>query len=394
MMNEKWANISLEDREAIDDAVRRNYYVSHDKEGNGYIELYADYNETNEFLLQTAYDHRNDAIDSPKDYEPEKMLMNALNDDIWESYEAYISETEDQILRMAGFDPSDDKAEEQMSYLRAAYPLFPPYDHFLDQTMRVNIMLKTPTELNLDFGIIRDQRLALSGSDELTDPSPENIREILNTDSSLKRLVEQQGYTMDQLAATMHDFIRDFYDPEGHPAKYCDANGKSLPYETRMDIFTAGRSKFLTSMCQELDNHTYSMGTITVMAEVTMKEFAEMMQPGKEITMPVDSNVGIFNPWLGCVAVMGVYLSKNMVFSREDIYDVQIEGAKLDMGCSLDSVCGYVNSAWKRPVSIQDKAPARATSLDDIIQSASSKKNQKEPTYAVGRGDEKSQPER
>ena len=382
MEQDRRYSISPEDRTAIDEAVNRNYYVSHDENGRVYIELAADHSDTNEFLLQAAYDHRDDAIQEPRDYEPENALLYALQDTIDESYEEYIWETEDQILRIAGFDPSDDQAEPQKEYLRETYPICPPYDHYLNQSMRVNIMLQTPEELNQDFGLIRNQGLAMARPDELSDSSSEAIQELLDTDSSLKRLVEQQGCTMEQLAETMRDYMHDFYGSEGHPTQHLDENGKSLPYETRMDLFSANRSRFLTTLCEELDNHTYSMGCITILAEVSMKEFTEMMKPGKVITMPTDSTVGIFNPWNGSGSILGVELAKPMVFGREDIYDVQVEGADLGTTCSLDRAFGLVRSAWHKPASISDGVQ----SLDKIIDSAA-QRNCYHKTAELGRDD-------
>lgn len=367
---------SDEDQAAIDQAVQKNFYVEKRDDGVNYIELYADHNDTNEFLLQAAYDHRNDAVEPPKDYEPENGLLYALQDAIAEGYDIPIWEAEDNILRDAGFDPSDDKAELQREYLRDKYCICPPYDHFLDQSMKVNIMLKTPEELNQDFGLLRDQYLAMARPDELCDSSPEAIQELLSADSSLKRLVEQQGHTMEELAATMKDYMKDFYDENGspfgpgeHPQKYLDENGKSLPYETRMDLFTAGRSKFLASLCEELDNHTYSMGCITVLAEVSMNQFVDMMKPNSEITMACDATVGIFNPWNGSGSILGVYLARPLTFTRDDIYDVQVEGADLDYGYSLDRSFGMVDSAWKNPASIH-LPEERKPSLDNLIRGA------------------------
>lgn len=353
----------------IDDAVRKNFYVEMDENKVGHIELAADYRDTNDFLFQTAYDHRRDAVKPPSEYAdvPDHALEYVLRDKISDAFSDGFFDTVDNILREAGFDPSDDHARD---YLYEGYVIDPPFDHFLDQTMRVNIMLKTPADSNLEYALIHYQFLAMARPDELSDSSPEAIRELLSEDSSLKRLVEQQGHTMDELSSMLKDYMRDFYDPDGHPAKYRDENGKSLPYETRIDLFTAGKSKFLSSLCEELDNQTYSCGCITVLAEVSMKDFAEMMKPGKEITMPSDCHLGIFDPWNGAGSILGIYLAKPLVIRSEDIYDIQIEGADLDFGYSLDSTFGMVRDCWKSPVSICDQKPSRKPSLDNLIQSA------------------------
>lgn len=362
--------LSAEEREAIDDAARKLNYVETQPDGTYRIEMYADYTDTNEFLLQPAYKLRDCAIKTPH---PEEDLLFELQVCIHEAYYETIEDAAYEILDAAGFDPrrcDSERDEAAVDYLRENYDFVPPYDHYLDQTVRVNIMLRTPEDQDQSDNLIHYQYLAMARPDELSDSSPEAIAELLNQDSYLKRLVEQQGHTMAELSETVGAYMRDFYDPDGHPAQYCDENGKSLPYETRVDLFTAGRSRFLVSLCEELDNQTYSWGCVTVLAEVSMKAFAEMMKPGAEISMPCDAHVGIFAPWNGSGSILGVELAKNLVFTREDIYDIQIEGAEPDFGCSVDHDYGLTRGCWKEPVSIKVPDPERKNALNDIISDA------------------------
>lgn len=372
--------ISIEDQMAIKAAAKELYFVEEDNQGNISITLDVDVQDTNELLLQVAYDHRKDGQEKGSD-EPVQALLAVLRDQIHNAWDEAIWIAEDEILRNAGFDPKNDLCEPQKEWLREHIFIDPPYDHYLSQDMCVNIMLKTPDELNSDFGMIHHQHLAMARPDELVDSSPEAIHDLIHSDSSLKRLVVQQGHTMEELSATMKDYMEDFYAPDGsifapgeHPAKYLDANGKSLPYEIRMDIFTAGRSRFITSLCEELDNQTYTMGCITVLAQVTMEDYCKMMSSGAQVTMPVDSMVGIFNPWNGCGSILGIELADQMTFSREDIYDVQIEGANPDFGYTVDGVYSLVRSAWKKPDSIEIATPEHKKNLGDLIHSAEAKK--------------------
>lgn len=388
-MTNKSYQLSAQEREAIDQAVRQFHFVEKQADGTHRIELYADYRDTNEFLLEPAYTHRKDAMASPGsnlDYEPENGLLHALQDHIAESYEYVIEETACEILEYADFDPHDpfdERSNAAKEYLNEHYCISPPFDHFLDQTMKVNIMLQTARDLDQEHCLIHNQCLAMSRPDELCDSSPEAIAELLSEDSSLKRLVEQQGHTMQDLADTMRDYMRDFYDPDGHPAAYRDENGKLLPYETRMDLFTAGRSRFITSLCEELDNQTYSWGCLTVLAEVSMKDFIEMMKPGSEITMPCDAHVGIYSPWDGSGSILGIQLAKNLVFSREDIYDIQIEGARPDFGFTVDGTYGLTSGCWKAPASITAPAPERKAALDSLISDAAQRAATQERPAAV-----------
>ena len=55
--------ISFQDKQAILDAANKHFLVEENKDAPGHysIQLYGDYRDTNEFLLQTAYDNRDNA---------------------------------------------------------------------------------------------------------------------------------------------------------------------------------------------------------------------------------------------------------------------------------------------------------------------------------------------
>lgn len=364
--------IAEADKRAIDEAVASKYYVETDKtSGAKFIEMFADYDASNDFLKGPAYDMRKDAMDTlMAPDERACRMLDELKNAIDESYQDTRIELEDEVMGDAGFDPVED--EVQLDYLRDEYPFIPPYDHFLDQTMHVNIMLQTPEEANSDFTIINSQYLALTDSTMNRDTATN----LLSQDSSLKRLVEQQGFTMGDLASAMQEYKLHLYDKEGYPKNPRDDFGNLIPLEAQLAEFNKTHSPFLTSVCQELENQTYEMGTLTILANMSMKEFAEMMQPGKEVTMPKNSEVGIFNPWNGSGSVLEVELAKDFTFRSDDIYDIQIEGVQPDFGYTVNNVYGLVGSCWKEPVSVKDPEPERKPSLDSMIASAAQRSGQ------------------
>lgn len=374
--------ISERDKIAIREAAEKLYYVEKDKDGNSFIELSADYRDDNKFLLQVAYDHRDDDKSPTKEYGNGDELMSHLQDtisDVW--YEA-VWNAEDDILREAGFDPNDDLCEPQKDWLRENIPVYPPYDHYLDQSMRINIMLCTSSEPNHCFSDIRAQYLAMAEPDRLTDGSIEARKELLEMDTSLSRLIEQQGHTMDELAATMKEYREFFYDEDGALIKHTDENGKALTYDKEFELFTSTHNKFLASLCFELENQGYEEGLLTVLAEVSMRDFATMMKGDSVITMPANCMCGIFSPNPGAGSLLEIELEKSFVFSRDAIYDVQIEGAEPDWGYNLDSVYGLVHSCWKCPDTVAPAFTAKeheivgkniTSSLDDMLKSASAR---------------------
>lgn len=337
----------------IDEAADSLYWVDIEKNGHKSIKLYADYRDTNDGLLDIAYDNRNN---------PE--LLDCLYTEISNWYDDAVMETEDAILKKAGI-PSElmPLSEDAWEYIRENYSILPPFDHFLSQSVRVNLLLDTANESNRDFVAVKEQYEALSGS-----MSPDDASEALAQDTSLSWLLKQQGFSMEDLKRTWHDYSEFFY---GDDADRTDS------LESRINRFNETHNKFLTSVCQELENMTNYMNTFTILAEVSMYDFANMMQPGKEIIFPKNTMVGYFCPWAGGGSVLEIELEKDLAVPSEFIWDAQVEGATMDAGqYSLDSVYGLVTNCWREPSQIKDvSAPVPAQNskkptLDSMLQKA------------------------
>lgn len=368
--------ISFQDKQAILDAANKRFFVEENKDAPGHysIQLYGDYRDTNEFLLQTAYNNRNNA----------EAILPSLTDEIWAAWEETVSDTAYDILLEAGFDPGDDAFASQREWFFEAFSIDPPVKEYLGQDVKVNIMLSTPLDRKEDDSMpfmLKEALMHFTGAGKLKYDLEANIGsqaeadEIIHQDSMIKRLVEQQGYTMDDLRTVAKDFFHDFYEEDDKSELFESAheNGEKLPYDTRFDMFTETHSKFLSTVCQELDNMGYTFGVVTVLAKMSMNDYAKMLQQGSEVTMPKGSMIGVFAPWNGSGSVLGIELDKDLTFKREDIYDTQIEGAKPDYGYTVNQTYGLVSGAWQKPKSIEVQAPERKPALDQQIQSANVK---------------------
>ena len=344
--------IPAEDKRAIDAAVAALYYVpAPDNNNVSYIELYADYNDTNEFLLQPAYDHRH-MTDQPSSNAAEEIdLPGALYGAIAGSYDEAIWSAESEVLRKAGFDPSDDLSEPQLDYLRSRYCFTPPYDHFLDQSMQINLLLDSGDEADRDFITIFEQYEALTG-----DLDSEDIQSTLDEESSLSWLIHQQGYTMEDLRKTMDDYTEFFY------GENADKQGT---YSARKERFNQNHSRFLSSICEELDNTPNLMNTLTILTETNMKEFMELVKPGQELVFSKDTTLGIYSPWQGGGGILGIELEKELVLPSELIWDIQVEGAKLNLNhqYSVNQTYGLCDQAWT-PIAAIREAQARETNRE------------------------------
>lgn len=348
------------------------------KEGTQYsIQLYGDYRDTNEFLLQTAYDNRDNA----------ENILPSLTDEIQTAWEETVSDAAYDILLEAGFDPGDDAFDSQREWFYEAFSIDPPVQEYLDQDMKVNIMLRTPLDRKEDDStlfMLKEALMHFTGAGRLSRDLEANISskaeadEIIHQDSMIKRLVEQQGYTMDDLCAVAKDYFHDFYVYYGNPESFSftDENGEKNSYDKRFEMFTATHSKFLSTVCQELDNMGYAFGVVTVLANMSMNDYAKMLQQGSAVTMPKGCMLGVFAPWNGSGSVLEIELDKDLTFQREDIYDVQIEGVEPDQGYTVDQTYGLVSSAWQKPKAIEVKTQSRKPALDQQIQSANAKSAQ------------------
>lgn len=346
--------ITEQNKQAIDAAVKSLYFVSTDENGIKSIDaFYPDYQDTNEFLLQQAYDLRKAAYEEPACYEPNDALILSVEDLIAEAYDEELYDVEDEILREAGFSRSDDLAEDLLDYLRETYSIAPPFDHYLKQDIKVNLLLDAKDEANEDFVTIAEQNEALCGKLSAV--------EALSKESGLTLLVKQQGHTMDELQQTMTEYQNAFY---GENADH------SADYDTRYKNFEKSHNPFLSSVCQELDNMPRFMNCLTILAKVDMYQFAEMMKPGKEITFPKDAMVGFYSPWVGGGSVLEIALEKELTISSEKIWDAQIEGARLGYNYSVNQSYGLIESCWKDVKEIKDTVPEKKPSLDAMIQAA------------------------
>lgn len=368
--------ISFQDKQAILDAANKHFLVEENKDAPGHysIQLYGDYRDTNEFLLQTAYDNRDNA----------ENILPSLTNEIQTAWEETVSDAAYDILLEAGFDPGDDAFDSQREWFYEAFSIDPPVKDYLDQDMKVNIMLSTPLDRKEDDStpfMLKEALAHFTGAGRLSRDLEANIDshaaadEIIHQDSMVKRLVEQQGYTMDNLSAVAKDYFHDFYGYYGNPESFSftDENGEKNSYDKRFEMFTATHSKFLSTVCQELDNMGYSFGVVTVLANMSMKDYAKMLQQGSAVTMPKGCMLGVFAPWNGSGSVLEIELDKDLTFNREDIYDVQIEGVKPDQGYTVDQTYGLVSSAWQKPKAIEVKTQERKPALDQQIQSANAK---------------------
>lgn len=314
----------------IDSTVSSQFAV----EGN-VVHLDADRTETNEFLLQNAYDSRHMAPST---------FLESLHEQIGEAWMDSIDLAVDDVLTRAGIAPySDERYDAARDYLIESYSFEPPYAHYLDQDTKVNIMLGTSAEKNLDFGSIR------AVCDCLNSPEALSADDL---DNGLMWLIEQQGHTLDELSGALSNYEKWGFD------------AAEMTHGT-----------FLASVVEEMSNFTNVMGSITVLAEMSMHDMAKLMEPKASLVMPKDSVIGIFAPWIGGGSMLGIQLEKDLVIPPDVRFDLTIEGANCDV-YTVGDVYGLVGEAWKKPLDVTD--PIRGyDNLDEVMKEAKDRAGEK-----------------
>ncbi|MGN0261935.1 MAG: hypothetical protein ACI4B9_03700, partial [Eggerthellaceae bacterium] len=333
--NRNEPSLSESDKAFIEDTVRYRY----DVEGHT-VHLDADLNESNEFLLQQAYDSQSL---SPEDF------LRSLRDAVDMSWENGVSAAIDDIIEHANITPfPEGRYEEARDYLIENYSFEPPYSHYFDQGMKVNVLLGTEAEKNLDFssiGVMRDE-LIVSG------PLDADVR-----DNALTWLVEQQGHTLTELK-----------------------DATAIYQKWGFDAAEITHGTFIASVAEELNDFSHIMGSVTVLAELSINDMAKTLDPSVTLTIPKDATIGIFAPWVGGGSALDIQLEKDLVIPFDKRFDMQIEGA----GCreyTVNNVYGLVEEAWKRPIDISSPIQDREKPLDDLMKEAKQKAAEKNITH-------------
>jgi len=319
--NRDWSKLSSAEVGTLDRAIRENFTV----EGN-VVHLDADYSDSNDFLLQAAYDAR---AAGPETY------MEILHGMIDEAWEQAIGLTIDEMVERSGIvEPGEPLFDAARDHVIESYSIEPPYSHYMDQEMRVNILLGTKEERNLDFGSIRAM------CDGLNEPGYLSADHL---DNGLTWLVKQQGHTMDELKGAVSNYQKWGFD------------AAEITHGT-----------FLASVAEEMSSFPNVMGAVSVLANLSMADFGKTLDENDVLTIPKDATIGIFAPWVGGGSALDIQLEKDLDITSDVRFDVQIEGAK-NAEYTVQDVYGLVDEAWKEPAAIRF---SEARPLDELMAEA------------------------
>lgn len=199
----------------------------------------------------------------------------------------------------------------------------------------LNLMFATPSERNYDMGSISDSFINVSN-------------DVKDYDNALTMLIHQQGYKVEDVQ-------------------------KAFLYGIESS------DKFITSVADELNNcYSSSMYELTALVSASGKDLLDLLESVAEkkgfISIPKNAEVGLFNEWTGCGAMLEIELNKDMVFPATNVRNLQIECyGKENYGYTVNSVYGLNGSVWsKASPTILDtyEMPIIKESFEDMLETA------------------------
>ena len=264
-----------QDREALNDEIKR--YAA-DFEGGDLIEHIADSMREENWYLNWCDEYEDDFFAGIKNDAPtieDEELRNYIVDRL-ENMD--YTDLRDE-LEVAGYNGVDDGIESELK----------------DVKVNVNLTLATDNEANYDMSSI----ITCFGTDYL--PVEFDSLDASHLDNALTYLIHQQGHT-----------LKEFYD-----CLLGDKDG----------------GKLLKSIGTEVNNNPAEATCgLTVLVSVSLGEYSAILSKEGSIEVSADTEVGLYNSWIGGGSVFEISLEKPFVFpasmvSHADLDDITGTGA-------------------------------------------------------------------
>lgn len=146
----------------------------------------------------------------------------------------------------------------------------------------------------------------------------------IDDESSIKWLVNQQGYSTEELQKVLFD----------------------EDYEIK-DVF-------MKSIYQELIDTTSSMNALTFLIDTTLEELINFdLDKIESVTVSKNSNCGLIDYWNGAGGSLSINLKEDVVIPKKFIDSFTIDGNRGRYG--IDSIYGMSEDEWNGTISINYK---------------------------------------
>ena len=298
-----------QDREALEDTLS-DYLEDYD--GGNLTEFIADSLREKDWYYDWCYEGEDSLIEDIKkdvdgieDEEVKQFLLNQLED--FNDFK--------ELLYSAGYDGVDDGIEEELKNLQ----------------INVNLTLATDEEANQDMSSI----IVAFGTDYL--PVSFDGLGIENLDNAVTYLIHQQGHT-----------LKEFYD--------CLLGNKD-------------GGKFLNSLVREMENNpAEATSGLTVLVSVGTDEYSALVSKEGNIEVSTDTEIGLYNSWIGGGSLFEIELEKPFVFPASMIMHADFDNVTGTGYYSVGDTYGTMNDSRKGNVTLGGEASAVSEDLDEVIE--------------------------
>jgi hypothetical protein len=172
-----------------------------------------------------------------------------------------------------------------------------PVGHFTKQDVNLNIIIDNG-DGDQDFTL---NNIASYNTD---------YEEPIDDESALVWLVEQQGYTKQDL-----EEARDLYS---------EGNWGKIP------------SRLIKTIIQEAQNVTTHMNALTFFVKMTLEQYMDLKENKSSIILSKDTRCGLYDPWAGAGSIHEIELEKDVVIPWDKM-EPDVEGAR---GYGVDQIYG------------------------------------------------------
>ena len=181
------------------------------------------------------------------------------------------------------YDSLSEEEKEELQDTANEYCWYEPdYNHYLDQTVCINIIIDSG-DYNFDLGC---NQVYPHYDGDYEDLKQNGIQK----ESCIRWLAEKQGYDEPTTRLALAD------------KKFSN-------------------SKFLESLQEELLNCSSHMNCLVFLKEMTIKEWLEALK-ASEITIPKRTSCGLIDFWSGAGGLINIQLEKEITVKKEEIHEI------------------------------------------------------------------------
>lgn len=298
-----------QDRDALEDEVKK---YADGFEGGNLTEYIADQMRDEGWYFEWCDEYEDELLNGVK-LDAEKIEDEALKSYVVGKIEDLDYSDLRDLLYQAGYNGVDDGIEEELGNVK----------------INVNLTLATDDEANYDMSSI----ITCFGTDYL--PVEFDSLDASHLDNALTYLIHQQGHT-----------LKEFYD--------CLLGNKD-------------GGKFLNSLVREVENDPAEATCgLTVLVSVSVNEYGALLSNEGSIEVSTDTELGLYNSWIGSGSLFEIELEKPFVFPASMVLHADLDDVTGTGNYSVGDCYGTMGEDRKGTVTKGGEASVQNEDLDAV----------------------------